>query len=76
MFRIVKVDINVIDCEDRKICLVKFGLFELIIMVEVYNIGKDMNLDISFVDEDDMNLFLLFFYKGSVIVLGFLVLMI
>lgn len=73
LFRTVKADINAIDREDRKICLAKSGSPELITMAEVYNIGKDMNLDTSSVDEDDMNLSPLPSYKGSVTALGSLV---
>lgn len=66
----------IIDCEEKKVCMGEVGFFEIIIMMEVFQIGQDMDFGEGLVDGDDMNFVFLFFFKGYVIVLGLLIFMI
>lgn len=62
----------VTDQEEKKVCMGESGAPEIITMSEAFNIGKDMKLEKSLANEDEMNASPLPSFKGRVTAVGYL----
>lgn len=71
--RTVKTETMITDREEKKVCMGEAGSPEIITMMEVFQIGQDMDLGEGPADGDDTNLAPLPSFKGHVTALGSLI---